>query len=162
MCQRKTDARSANAILPRAAGEDGNTVLARRRAALARPVSAGLVAALLAVMLGGCSDFYFDRRDTIALGAGDAIAANETEQIIDPWPAHSRNTNIATNGQRMQAAVERYRNDKVIPPVDPMTPAVAATASSSTQSQTTTAGSAPAAAPTTLVIQASPAATASE
>ena len=41
--------------------------------------------------------------------------------MIDPWPAHSGNTNIAANGQRMQSAVERYRTNKVILPVDPMT-----------------------------------------
>jgi hypothetical protein len=76
----------------------------------------------LGALLAGCSDpgLYFDRRDTIALSAGDAIAANAAEQTVDPWPAHSGNTNIAANGQKMQSAVERYRTDKVTPPVDPM------------------------------------------
>ena len=43
--------------------------------------------------------------------------------MVDPWPPHSGNTNIAFNGQKMQTAVERYRTDKVIPPVDPTTTA---------------------------------------
>ena len=37
------------------------------------------LAALLGALLAGCSDIYFDRRDTIALGAGDAIAANQRD-----------------------------------------------------------------------------------
>jgi hypothetical protein len=170
MCRRRTEFHSVHS---RASGQpklraiastDPSSPLARGRSALARPVGAGLLAAVLTVMLGGCSDFYFDRRDTIALGAGDAIAANEAEQIIDPWPAHSGNTNIATDGQRMQAAVERYRNDRVTQPVDPMTPQVAAVSQSNTQSQSASAGAAPATSTTsTLVISAPPpAATASE
>lgn len=85
-----------------------------------RPIAAALAAALLAVTLGACSDIYFDRRDTVALGAGDAIAANEAEQTIDPWPARSGNTNIAANGQRMQSAIEHYRTNTVVAPVDPL------------------------------------------
>ena len=87
---------------------------------LARLFAAALAAVILTVALGGCSDMYFDRRDAIAPGAGDAIAANEAVQTIDPWPAPSGNTNIAENGQRMQSAVERYRTNIVTQPVDPM------------------------------------------
>ena len=75
-------------------------------------------AVALAASLGACSDLYMDRRDTIALSAGDAIAANKAEQVVDPWPAASGNKNIAFNGQKMQLAIERYRLDKVIQPVD--------------------------------------------
>ena len=39
----------------------------------------------------------------------------------DPWPRNSGNTNIAFNGQKMQMAIERYRNNKVTPPTDPTT-----------------------------------------
>ena len=81
--------------------------------------AAGLIGALLA----GCSDpgLYLDRRDAIALGAGDAVAANAAMQTIDPWPPQSANTHIASNGQKMQAAIERYRTNTVTPPVSPMT-----------------------------------------
>ena len=72
-------------------------------------------------LLGGCSDIYFDRRDTVSLDAGDAMAANRVTQMIDPWPAASGQRNIAFNGERMQAAVERYRTDNVIPPVSATT-----------------------------------------
>ena len=47
-----------------------------------------VAAATLLALLAGCSDLYFDRRETIALGAGDALAANAVEQMVDPWPAH--------------------------------------------------------------------------
>jgi hypothetical protein len=72
------------------------------------------------MLLGGCSDIYMDHRDSISLTAGDAVAANKTAQIYDPWPWRSRNVNYAANGQRMQSAVERYRTNLVTPPVPPM------------------------------------------
>ena len=75
----------------------------------------------LGATLAGCSNLYFDRRDTIALSGGDAVAANEIAQMVDPWPAQSGNTTIAFNGQKMQSAVERYRTNKVTPPVSPTT-----------------------------------------
>jgi hypothetical protein len=75
-------------------------------------------AVLLGALLAGCSDVYFDRRETIALGAGDAVAANQVEQMVDPWPPNSSNKNLTFNGERMQRAVECYRIDKVTQPVD--------------------------------------------
>jgi len=81
-------------------------------------VAGGFIGALLA----GCSDpgLYLDRRDSIALGAGDAVAANAASQTIDPWPPQSGNTHLTFNGQKMQSAVERYRTNAVTQPVDPM------------------------------------------
>ena len=76
-------------------------------------------AVMLGALLAGCSsDIYFDRRDSIALGAGDAVAANQVEQMVDPWPPNSSNRNLTFNGERMQRAVECYRIDKVTQPVD--------------------------------------------
>jgi hypothetical protein len=78
------------------------------------------VAVALAGLLAACSDadLYLDRRETIALGADDAVNANMVEQMVDPWPRGSSNKNIAFNGERMQRAVECYRKDQVTPPVD--------------------------------------------
>ena len=73
-----------------------------------------VLGALLAV-LGGCSD-YIDRRDTIALSSGNAIATDAVTQMVDPWPRDSANRNIAFNGPRMESAFERYRTNRVIPP----------------------------------------------
>ncbi len=88
--------------------------------AMARLTASAVAAAMMGATLGGCSDAYFDRRDTIALGAGDAVAADQVMQMNDPWPLQSGNTTIAANGQRMQSAVERYRTNIVTQPVDPM------------------------------------------
>jgi hypothetical protein len=104
-------------------------------------------AAVLAALLAGCSDLYLDRRETIALGADDALAANQITQMIDPWPPHSNNKNIAFNGEKMQTAVERYRTNKVIPPVNATTSSVAyqqaAQAAASATNAAAQSGSAP-------------------
>jgi hypothetical protein len=76
------------------------------------------VTVLLASLLAGCSDLYFDRRETVLFGGGDSIAANAAEQTVDPWPRGSNNNHLAFNGQRMQRAVECYRYNKVAAPVD--------------------------------------------
>jgi hypothetical protein len=106
-------------------------------------------ALLLASVLGGCSDIYYDRRETIALGADDAKATNAVTHMVDPWPRYSSNNNIAFNGERMQAAAERYRQNKVTPPVNATTSSVAyqqaqqAAAAATTATQSTGAPAAP-------------------
>jgi hypothetical protein len=76
-----------------------------------------LVAALTCgSALAGCSDLYFDRRETVSFGAGDAVATNATLQTVDPWPAGSANRDFKTNGPRMAGAIERYRTGKIIQP----------------------------------------------
>ena len=72
-------------------------------------------------LLGACSDIYYDRRETVALGANDFNASNIAVQSVDPWPRYVGNKNIAFNGERMQAAVERYRKHEVIRPISPTT-----------------------------------------
>jgi hypothetical protein len=72
----------------------------------------------LGSLLAGCSDIYLERRETISLGAGDAVSANAVEQMNDPWPRNSSNRNLTFNGQRMERAVGCYRLDKVTQPVD--------------------------------------------
>lgn len=65
--------------------------------------------------LSGCSE-YFDRRDTIALNGGDAVASDNAGQVIDPWPRASADRSIGYDGQVMESAVERYRTNRVYPP----------------------------------------------
>lgn len=67
-------------------------------------------------LLGACTDMYLDRRDTVSFAAGDAVAANKVTHMIDPWPARAGDRNIAFDGERMAAAAERYRTDKVKSP----------------------------------------------
>jgi hypothetical protein len=74
-----------------------------------------LALATLIAALAGCSE-YLDRRDTIALSGGNAVATNAVSQMVDPWPRDSADRNIAFNGTRMETAVERYRTNRVIPP----------------------------------------------
>jgi len=89
----------------------------------ARLAAALVVASGLGGLLAGCSDpgLYWDRRETIALSANDAVSANEATQMVDPWPPGSGNRNITYNGEKMQIAVERYRTDRVIPPTSATT-----------------------------------------
>ena len=80
---------------------------------------------MLAVAVAGCSEMYYDRRDSVSLGAGDAIAINRTSQTPDPWPRHSMRTQLAFDGERMQTAVQRHRMNKSIPPVNVTTSSAA-------------------------------------
>ena len=103
--------------------------------------------ALLGATLGGCSDIYFDRRDTISLVSGEASAANAVTQTVDPWSAASGNRNIAYSGEKAAVAAERYRTGRVIAPVNATTSS-ASYAQAAQQAQSTAnsqAASAPAA-----------------
>jgi hypothetical protein len=66
--------------------------------------------------LAGCSDIYFDRRETVAIGAADAVASNAAVQTIDPWPPYVSNQNISMNGERAELAIARYRANRSISP----------------------------------------------
>jgi hypothetical protein len=68
-------------------------------------------------LLAACSDLYYDRRDTISFQAGDAVATNKVTHAVDVWPQAAGYRDIESNGQKMQGAVERYRTNKVTPPV---------------------------------------------
>ena len=72
-------------------------------------------AVLLAAMLGGCSDLYWDRRDTVAFWGGDAPAANIAIHTVDPWPPAAAKRRLTANGELMQKAAERYRTNKTTP-----------------------------------------------
>lgn len=112
---------------------------ATKRRAVALTLAAGFG-------LSACSDIYFDRRETVVPSAGDAMASNRVTQMIDPWSPASANRNIAFNGEKMQTAVERYRQGRVIPPVNATTSSVAyaqAAQQAGSAQSTTQAASAP-------------------
>jgi hypothetical protein len=128
-----------------------------------RVLAGALAVGALGLTIGGCSQIYLDRRDTIALSAGDGIAANQAVQVIDPWPPRSGNTNIVFNGQRMQAAAERYRSNTIVQPADPMAPQATVPAPASSGYGNGTSSSSGTGTPnTTLVIGAPAAAAASQ
>jgi hypothetical protein len=82
---------------------------------------AGALALGFATLLGGCSDIYYDRRETVTFHAGDAVASNKVVQMIDPWPRAAANRNIEYHGERMQRAADRYRKNKTTPLVSTTT-----------------------------------------
>ena len=109
-----------------------------------RPSNRTIAAAvLLSVTLGGCSDIYYDRRETISLVSGEAVAANAVTQTIDPWsPASGRRT-IAYNGEKAAAASERYRKGRTIEPISPTTSSAGYAPSPSSQAGSNTSSSLP-------------------
>lgn len=75
----------------------------------------GLALVFVLTAVSGCSE-YLDRRDTITLGAGDAVAADAMTEMVDPWPRVAAQRNIGFNGQRMENAVQRYKTNRTYPP----------------------------------------------
>jgi hypothetical protein len=65
---------------------------------------------------------YFERKDTIVSGAGDAPDVNAATHIIDPWPRYVGNRQIPMNGERAVGAIERYRTNTPWATPCPITP----------------------------------------
>lgn len=70
----------------------------------------------LSLALSACADLYYDRRDAVHFSFGDANASNIAVHAIDPWPRHAANRDILTNGEKIQPAIQRYKEGKVTPP----------------------------------------------
>jgi hypothetical protein len=62
---------------------------------------------------------YFERREGVSVGAGNAKSINSATHIIDPWPRNVGNTRIPGDGQRMTGAIERYRDVTKLPQAVP-------------------------------------------
>lgn len=76
-----------------------------------------LVLGAAALALQGCyKDRYTAHRDGVTFGAGDSSAANSAVQTIDPWPPYSDNDDIALDAERAGIAIERYKQNKTVPP----------------------------------------------
>src|SRR5258708_24173315 len=58
---------------------------------------------------------YFQRKDTVTLGAGDAKEVNSVTHVIDPWPRYVGNTRIPGNGERMAGAAARNQTGNNLP-----------------------------------------------
>ena len=61
-------------------------------------------------------DQYFARRDSIALGLGNAMHSNRVIHTIDPWPWYSKNDRLQFDGQRMELGLRRYQANESIEP----------------------------------------------
>jgi hypothetical protein len=69
------------------------------------------------ILLGGChGDDYLARRDGVTFGLGEAVAANQATQVINPWPHYAKDTNFKTDGERIKLGVERYQKNESIEP----------------------------------------------
>lgn len=74
---------------------------------------------LLAVLaLGGCAD-YMNRRDSVTLGAGNALESNIALHTIDPFPEVAQDTDIDRWGSEI-------RKPKILVPVQTPPPSTAA------------------------------------
>lgn len=65
--------------------------------------------AALAMTTGCMNNEYLERRDTISIGVGDAVAHNRAVQTINPRPNHAYRTRLSHDGARMNNAMESYR-----------------------------------------------------
>lgn len=93
-----------------------------------RLAACGLAAA--GILTAGCSvsntysetrhNQYMAHRDSLTLGAGDAKESNRVVQTVDPWPPYSANRRLTADGQRMDLAVTRYKENNSIEPVSPL------------------------------------------
>ena len=68
----------------------------------------------LALIIPGCLGLsscnqYWERKETINLRAGDAVAWNAIQQTADPWSAASRDNRIQASGSRAESAMVQYR-----------------------------------------------------
>ncbi|MEI9430303.1 hypothetical protein [Mesorhizobium sp. Cs1299R1N3] len=57
-----------------------------------------------ACALTGCAD-YMNHRDSVTLGVGDAMMANQALHAVDPFPPDAHNTKIEGDGRRVAAAM---------------------------------------------------------
>jgi hypothetical protein len=56
---------------------------------------------------------WFERRDSVTLQAGDAVAANKAMMMRDPWPPYVANRDIPVNGVVMDRAIDQYKEGTV-------------------------------------------------
>jgi hypothetical protein len=105
---------------------------------------------MVCLMLSACSQYsnrYAERKDSIALSAGDAVASNAALQIPTPWPRYSNDTTIAMDGERIARAVARYREGEKQPvatvPESPLYGSTFGSANASSQESGAAAGSPP-------------------
>ena len=66
---------------------------------------------MLPLALLGCRD-YLERKDTMNLSAGNAVAENKIVQTIDPWPPEAFKKRHKTDGKRLDTAIKRYEENK--------------------------------------------------
>jgi hypothetical protein len=66
-----------------------------------------IACSFLGLALGGCSNQYLERKDTLEFSAGDAVDWNDAQQIANPAPRRANDTRIVADGQKAVSAVRR-------------------------------------------------------
>lgn len=72
-------------------------------------IISAVLAAVACLTLAACDNRYIERKDTLTLGAGDAVAANAAVMTHNPWPKRSQDDRIPMDGVKAEAALVRYR-----------------------------------------------------
>jgi len=78
----------------------------------------GLSVALLAIAATACDATMYRDSATPVAGYGNSVHQNLSVMIIDPQPVSAANTEIDFDGRKADIAIERYREGKVIPPIE--------------------------------------------
>jgi hypothetical protein len=68
--------------------------------------------AAAALSLSGCSNQYFERKDSVTFSAGDAVAWNNAQMIDDPAPRRAYDTRIVTPGETAARAGGNYASGR--------------------------------------------------
>ena len=84
----------------------------------------GLLLVALVITASACDATIYRDSGTPAAGYGNSVRQNASVMIIDPQPLSAANTQIDFDGRRAGLAIERYREGKVIPPVELKTSSV--------------------------------------
>jgi hypothetical protein len=77
-----------------------------------------LALALAAIAATACEASIYRDSTTPVPGYGNSVQQNLSVMIVDPQPPTAANTEIDFDGRRAGLAIERYREGKVIPPVE--------------------------------------------
>jgi len=78
----------------------------------------GFAVALLAITATACDATVYRDSATPIAGYGNSVHQNLSVLIIDPQPVSAANTEIDFDGRKAGIAIERYREGKVIPPLE--------------------------------------------
>ncbi len=74
----------------------------------------------ISLLVGGCAD-YMANRDSVTLGVGNAMLANQGIHTIDPFPPEAWETDIKTDGRAVARAQRLYGGAPVTPAPASMT-----------------------------------------
>lgn len=78
----------------------------------------GLLLGAVVIAATACDATIYRDSATPVAGYGNSVRQNASVMIVDPQPLTAANTQIDFDGRRAGLAIERYREGKVIPPVE--------------------------------------------